>query len=80
MRQYKEVIDLRAKEMEQQGKPITEITAETAAMRARYLSYKPYTATMWWYIKMGGIYTLITYLLINIKRLKNENTKTAAGD
>jgi membrane protein required for beta-lactamase induction len=78
-RQYKEVMEYTAQEMEEQGKTAQEIEVAIQKMKSRYLSYQPYLATMKWYLKMGTLYTLLSYLLLNIKTIKNklyETTKT----
>ncbi len=71
-RQYQEIMDYRIAEMEKQGKTQTEINTAIEQMKAGYLSYKPYLGTMKWYLKMGALYTIISYLLLNIKTLKNK--------
>lgn len=78
-RQYKEIMEYAAQEMKEQGKTAQEIEAAIQKMKDRYLSYRPYLGTMKWYLKMGTLYTLVSYLLLNIKTIKNklyETTKT----
>lgn len=71
LRQYQDIIDYKVEAMKKEGKTTLEITTKVEEMKARYLSYKPYLGTMKWYMKMGSIYTLVAYLLLNIKNFKN---------
>jgi cell division protein FtsB len=78
-RQYQETIDYSVAEMEKQGKSQAEINEAVKQMKAKYLSYRPYWGVMKWYMKMGALYTIVSYILLNIKTLKNklhEKTKT----
>lgn len=83
LRQYQELIDHKAEVMQKEGKTTLEIATKVEAMTARYLSYKPYWSVMKWYMKMGAIYTIVAYLLLNIKNFKTilyEKLKTKANN
>jgi hypothetical protein len=78
-RQYQEIVDYRVEAMKKDGKTATEISEAVVKMKAKYLSFKPYWGILKWYMKMGAIYTLVAYLLLNIKNFKNklyDKTKT----
>lgn len=82
-RQYQEIIDYKVAAMEKEGKTVAQINEAVALLKAKYLSYKPYWGIMKWYMKMGAIYTLAAYLLLNIKNFKNryyDKRKTIEND
>lgn len=75
-RKYKEIIDYKVEAMQKEGKTTQEISEKVKEMKSRYLSYKPYLSVMKWYLKMGSIYTLAAFLILNFKNIKQKLYET----
>lgn len=60
----RKLIDATRQEMTAAGKPETEIEHRIGMLNAHYDSFKPYVNTVVWYLGLGTLYTLVSFLLL----------------
>lgn len=66
------MIDMQAQYMRSQGSTEEQVAAMEERYLSHYYSYKPYTNTMWWYLKFGSLYALVSWLILNFRNIKNK--------
>jgi hypothetical protein len=66
------MIDMQAEYMRSQGNTEEQV----ADMEERYLSHyyspAPYTNTLWWYLRYGSLYALVSWLILAFRNIKNK--------
>ncbi|HYG16778.1 MAG TPA: DUF4199 domain-containing protein [Bacteroidia bacterium] len=73
------MIDMQAEYMRSQGNTEEQVAAMEERYLSHYYSHKPYTNTLWWYLRYGSLYALVSWLILDFRNIKNKLYATATS-